>query len=151
MSIKPYFVKLQDPRWQKKRLAVLERDEWTCKGCGAKDKSLHVHHLAYDAGEPWEVSNVLLVTLCSDCHEAEEEIRKSAVATLIGALALCGIRSAYDVDFLATAILRGLEDQADKENPLIDGVKVFYEKWPQYKEAYKAAVEKEFGVVGDAR
>lgn len=67
-----YAEKLKDPRWQKMRLQVLERDEWTCTYCGDKTKTLHVHHLAYaKSGNPWDVGHDALVTLCKDCHHLE--------------------------------------------------------------------------------
>lgn len=67
-----YREKLLDPRWQKKRLYVLERDEFACQYCGDTEKALHVHHLAYsDTRNPWDVEYVSLITLCSDCHKIE--------------------------------------------------------------------------------
>jgi hypothetical protein len=64
-----YQDKLKDPRWQKKRLEILERDNWTCQCCGSKTKTLNVHHINYKA-DPWEVENCDVQTLCEDCHEA---------------------------------------------------------------------------------
>jgi 5-methylcytosine-specific restriction endonuclease McrA len=29
-----YGDKLKDPRWQKRRLEIFKRDEWTCQQCG---------------------------------------------------------------------------------------------------------------------
>jgi len=50
-----YSEKLKDPRWQRKRLEVMQRDDFTCRNCGAKDKTLHIHHVRYLKGfEPWE-------------------------------------------------------------------------------------------------
>lgn len=70
MEKKTYSEKLKDPRWQKKRLEILERDSWTCKGCGAKERTLHVHHIFYFPGkDPWEIENGFLITLCEDCHK----------------------------------------------------------------------------------
>ena len=67
-----YFEKLKDPRWQKKRLEILDRDEWCCQRCGDNEETLHVHHRIYQYGkEPWEIDNDLLVTLCKDCHDEE--------------------------------------------------------------------------------
>lgn len=63
-----YSEKLKDPRWQKKRLAIFERDGWKCVACDAKDKTLHVHHSSYH-GEPWEAPDEELDTLCDYCHE----------------------------------------------------------------------------------
>lgn len=63
-----------DPRWQKKRLEVMERDKWTCQNCQSKDKTLNVHHKAYVKGlMPWEYENFVLVTLCEECHKAEPD------------------------------------------------------------------------------
>ena len=56
-----------DPRWQKKRLEILERDGWQCVACGSKDKTLNVHHLMYN-GKPWITPGPYLQTLCEDCH-----------------------------------------------------------------------------------
>lgn len=64
-----YSEKLKDPRWQKKRLEIFERDGWKCRACGEKDKSLHVHHIFYlPKKEPWDIPNGFLITFCEDCH-----------------------------------------------------------------------------------
>lgn len=60
---------LLDPCWQKKRLEVLNRDEWTCQRCSAKDKTLHVHHFRYHGNAPpWEAPLDELATVCEPCH-----------------------------------------------------------------------------------
>lgn len=64
-----YSEKLQDPRWQKKRLGVLNYAEWRCQLCGDSKKTLHVHHSFYDGRDPWEYPNGSLSCLCSSCHE----------------------------------------------------------------------------------
>lgn len=67
-----YQEKLKDPRWQKKRLEILDRDGWECKECGNDKKTLHIHHKFYEKGkDPWEYENDMLVTLCGECHEEE--------------------------------------------------------------------------------
>lgn len=58
---------LRDPRWQKKRLKIFERDHWTCQRCGATTRELQVHHLAY-VGAPWEAPDHCLQTFCAPCH-----------------------------------------------------------------------------------
>lgn len=64
-----YAEKLKDPRWQKRRLEILQRDDWTCIWCGCKEKTLHVHHFCYTKGkEPWEAQEDELGTVCEDCH-----------------------------------------------------------------------------------
>ncbi len=73
---KSYSEKLQDPRWQKKRLKCLERFEWKCGDCGAVNKTLHVHHKTYDrpGADPWDTPDGNLVACCHDCHEARESL-----------------------------------------------------------------------------
>ena len=58
---------LKSPKWQKKRLEILSRDNFKCKCCGDEETQLQVHHLEYK-GKPWEVDSSKLVTLCADCH-----------------------------------------------------------------------------------
>lgn len=48
-----YSEKLKSPKWQKKRLEILQRDEFTCQHFNDKENTLHVHHIAY-SGNPWE-------------------------------------------------------------------------------------------------
>jgi hypothetical protein len=68
---------LKDPRWQRKRLEIMQRDGYTCKRCGDSKNTLHVHHLIYRRGlKPWEHSGDELVTLCIDCHEDIENAYK---------------------------------------------------------------------------
>lgn len=68
-----YSEKLQDPKWQKKRLRVFDRDKWKCVQCGRKNVSLHVHHKKYHkSGDPWKTNIRSLETLCRICHEAEK-------------------------------------------------------------------------------
>jgi hypothetical protein len=72
MDKKTYADKLRNPLWQKKRLEIFNRDEWTCKKCGAKDKTLIVHHLEYRfACEPWDYPDECLTTYCDDCHKID--------------------------------------------------------------------------------
>lgn len=68
-----YSEKLKDPRWQRKRLEVLQREDFTCETCKAIEKTLHVHHKFYETGkEPWEYPLEAFMVLCVDCHEEEE-------------------------------------------------------------------------------
>ncbi len=67
-----YSEKLKDPRWQKKRLEVLNRDGWACRDCGDTTKQLHVHHSHYERGAPWETGEQFLLTLCRGCHETRQ-------------------------------------------------------------------------------
>jgi 5-methylcytosine-specific restriction endonuclease McrA len=69
---KSYGEKLKDPRWQRKRLEVMHRADFTCEKCGDPFNTLNVHHVKYrkDA-EPWEYSSAELICLCETCHKSE--------------------------------------------------------------------------------
>lgn len=72
--MKTYQYKLKDPRWQKKRLEILNRDNWSCIICGNDKATLHVHHTYYENNkEPWEYENKTLLTFCDSCHESESK------------------------------------------------------------------------------
>ena len=74
---KTYSELLRSPLWQKKRVEILERDNYICQYCGSTTKELHVHHKIYKKGAaPWEYDNDNLITLCHDCHEIETEEKK---------------------------------------------------------------------------
>ena len=69
MSKQNYWEKLRDPRWQRKRLEIMDRDSFTCVSCGDNDNTLNVHHKTYKKGsEPWEYNDENFITLCEDCH-----------------------------------------------------------------------------------
>lgn len=74
-----YAEKLRDPRWQKKRLEIMQRDGWKCCCCGSADKNLQVHHLVYRKIDPWAYADVLYQTLCEECHELRQELTDKAV------------------------------------------------------------------------
>ena len=81
-----YSEKLKDPRWQKKRLEVLERDGWQCQHrlCGDKKSTLFVHHLYYEKGrEPWEYPLEAFITFCGRCHAYETEYRQASELDLL--------------------------------------------------------------------
>jgi hypothetical protein len=65
-----YSEKLQDPRWQKKRLEIMSRDGFACRKCQSETSSLTVHHFYYVARRnPWEYPRNSMVTICRDCHQ----------------------------------------------------------------------------------
>ena len=69
MSYKTYSEKLRDPRWQKKRLEILQRDNFACLLCNDNKTELQIHHKKYIKGhEPWDYGNENFQTLCKHCH-----------------------------------------------------------------------------------
>ncbi len=90
-----YTEKLKDPRWQKKRLEVLERDGWACRICENKEDTLHVHHTYYKSGvDPWDYPRSSLLTLCEECHEENTgAVRRAEEDALLSALRVRGYLS----------------------------------------------------------
>ena len=71
--IMTYSEKLKDPRWQKRRLEIMNRDKFRCCLCYDGIKTLHVHHKYYTHDtEPWDYPDDVFQTLCEDCHTAVE-------------------------------------------------------------------------------
>lgn len=72
---KNYSEKLKHPKWQRKRLKILQRDNFTCQLCGDTETELHINHLKYK-GEPHEIPNRFLETLCKICHALKHSTPK---------------------------------------------------------------------------
>lgn len=70
-----FWEKYKDPRWQKKRLEVMQAAGFACQNCGDTTSTLNVHHsIYYRDKSPWEYTNNLLRCLCESCHEDIEEL-----------------------------------------------------------------------------
>lgn len=123
---KTYVEKLRDPRWQKKRLEILNRDNFTCQSCFSSEKTLHVHHKIYIKGvEPWDYNNEYLITLCEECHAWETENMPNAIQAITDLLkikfpsdcitiisrGLSKYAYTYDENVCAAAIAYFLEDK----------------------------------------
>ena len=66
-----YQEQIKHPRWQKKRLEVMEANGFRCQTCGTEDQELHVHHsFYYDGAVIWDYKTDELQSLCSVCHKA---------------------------------------------------------------------------------
>lgn len=77
-----YSDKLRDPRWQKKRLEVMQRDAFTCVICGDAGTPLNIHHSKY-SGDPWDVEIEHLKTVCEHCHSAIHELGEQPILKAI--------------------------------------------------------------------
>jgi hypothetical protein len=65
-----YSDKLKDPRWQKCRLKIMERDGFKCRICNNDEDTLHAHHIMYrNQVEPWEYEDKELITVCEGHHK----------------------------------------------------------------------------------
>jgi len=72
---------LLDPRWQRKRLDILKRDDFTCTLCTDSRTTLHVHHKAYK-GNPWDIPDDQLRTLCHHCHEITHHLKNHTILAI---------------------------------------------------------------------
>jgi hypothetical protein len=79
-----YQKKLQNPKWQKKRLEILQRDDFKCQSCGADNEELHVHHKWYEYGKDiWDYENECFQTLCHLCHNEIELHLKEILVDIV--------------------------------------------------------------------
>lgn len=87
-----YQRKLKDPRWDRLRKIILQRDNYTCLNCSNDNIKLNVHHTYYDTNlEPWEYDEDSLITLCENCHEEHHRTDKYLNKVIIDAINKCGI------------------------------------------------------------
>lgn len=67
-----YKEQIKSPRWQKRRLEIMQNDNFTCQLCGDTDSMLNVHHLSYHKDRNiWEYEDWELITLCENRHTEE--------------------------------------------------------------------------------
>jgi hypothetical protein len=71
---KSYSEKLKHPKWQRKRLEIMQRDDFKCKLCNDSETTLNVHHYEYGQGEPWDIEDSKLITTCEHCHSIIHEV-----------------------------------------------------------------------------
>jgi hypothetical protein len=112
MAKKTYAEKLKDPRWQKKRLEVLNDAEFQCELCGDTESTLRVHHKQYIKGhDVWEYERQQLACLCESCHENQHDL-DVRFQNLLSRIPLDGPGSKDEVYYLLAGFL-GLEIKMD--------------------------------------
>jgi len=131
MSSKTYAELLRDPRWQKKRLEVFDRDDFTCRSCMCGKTPLNVHHLYYVKGKaPWDYPLDAFLTLCDLCHESEKKERPETEGDLLNELKMAGFL-ANDIGGIAEGIR------------LYDGAKTKY-GWNVADVLYNVLIQKQW-------
>jgi hypothetical protein len=100
-----YAEQLKSPKWQKKRLEILERDNYMCVNCMDEESQLHVHHGYYSKDKMlWEYKDFTLHTLCGTCHEnAHKDLNH--IKYLIGSLRIESYE--YLINILENTLSRG--------------------------------------------
>ena len=64
-----YSESLKNPLWQRKRLEIMQRDDFKCMYCLRRDAPLTVHHKYYEKDKKaWEYPDDCYVTLCEQHH-----------------------------------------------------------------------------------
>lgn len=102
-----YSKKLRDPRWQKKRLEILEAAQWKCEDCGDDKAELQVHHSIYIKGfQPWDYSQNTLMALCSSCHTARQQLDSIAKIRFACLLRFLPIQSHQGITNLIGDLMR---------------------------------------------
>ena len=72
MSKDAFSDQYKHPKWQKKRLEMLDAASFQCSNCGEQDSQLHVHHKTYIKGRKiWDYKPSQLAVLCEKCHASE--------------------------------------------------------------------------------
>ncbi len=106
---------LRHPNWQKKRLLILNRDNWTCQACQDTQSNLQVHHKYYNGHLlPWEYPDDVLITYCDLCH-LKAEFYKWVKNTGVRSLVFLGfIRS--DIDAVVDMVFRKVESNHHRES-----------------------------------
>ena len=97
-----YKEQIKSPKWQKRRLEIMERDNFTCQICGCRDKTLHVHHTNYiPEREIWEYEDNQLITLCENCHRKEHGDYSQKLAEFISVMRYAGFTNYEIINYLA--------------------------------------------------
>jgi hypothetical protein len=100
-----YAQKLRDPRWQKKRLEVMQANDFSCEICGDKESTLNIHHKQYLRGhEPWEYNKNQLSCLCEFCHE-ETHSNVDWLLAACSILPITGINQRDNIAFLIAGLM----------------------------------------------
>ena len=75
MTKQDYAAERLDPRWQRKRLEIMQRDGFKCRSCECTENTLHIHHSYYVKGRKcWDYPDFSLKTLCDECHDTEHQM-----------------------------------------------------------------------------
>lgn len=120
MSKPSYAELLRDPRWQKKRLEVMQRDSFTCNDCGSSKHTLNVHHIHYIRGHnPWEYPSAGLVTLCEDCHSLKDNNLGDKIALEIF---MCGFGEPFMANLMIGFHYLSQENIKEDEREIIEAV-----------------------------
>lgn len=117
-----YSEQIKSPKWQKRRLEILNRDNFTCQICGCTERTLHVHHTIYIPGRKvWEYKDNQLITLCEDCHQKEHGEYADIVNQIINNMKYYGFTNKEIIFYI------GKYSQGIEANPNDDLISLYNE------------------------
>lgn len=112
----------RNPEWQKKRLEVLSRSNFTCEQCGCNNSTIHVHHKRYLKGRKvWEYDLENFEALCQPCHH-ENHKAKNKINDLLASV------ESYQWEDLAELIEGWISDSDSSVSPGMIAKKIQYWK-----------------------
>ena len=92
---KSYYELLKHPKWQKKRLEIMDRVGFECENCGTEEDTLNIHHSYYEKGlKPWDYPDESLHCLCDACHKKAQDLN-TLLHRQIGQIELADIEQLY--------------------------------------------------------
>ena len=110
-----YYELLKSPKWQKRRLEILQQHNFACSKCKSEENFLNVHHKIYVKGrKPWEYSDHELTVLCEGCHELEHA-DKDTLNSILANLGNAGPLSVKGVNNFLYAFLNSYYFMEDKD------------------------------------
>lgn len=103
---KSYSDLLRDPRWQKKRLEILNAAGFKCEDCGSSDKELQVHHCIYLKDRlPWDYNRNTLMAICDICHKWRQDWETESKAWMAIFLRFSSLETIYHLNALLVSIV----------------------------------------------
>lgn len=109
-----YQDQIKSPKWQKKRLEILEQNRFSCEECETEDKQLHVHHVYYKKGKKiWDYENYELRCLCDSCHAKSHALTDK----ILESLGIMEIVAGEETKEQVLGYAQGLLGVAHEKNP----------------------------------
>jgi hypothetical protein len=104
---------LKHPKWQRKRLEIMQRADFKCEECDNDEVTLNVHHSYYKKDHaPWEYPNESLHCLCENCHERITNIQNRLNRQVRK------LSKRYDCLLMLLGYALGIESEIDLDVPI---------------------------------
>lgn len=127
MSNFNYYELLKHPLWQRKRLEIMQRDEFACSVCYDNESMLNVHHKRYIKNrKPWEYEAANLVTLCASCHK-QVHATKDVIDDVLSSF---GFDGPYSISSMIAMIVGYAGDAVPSH--LVDGDVIDFTYCPEF-------------------